>query len=97
MIKKTIICNLILINAAILIIIIFLELLTRTYINNGMNYNLEMMKYSKSLKIKSKNFSVENNDKFIDSITVLREYEENSLWVTKEDSHANDKAQRIIG
>ena len=53
MIKKTIIFNLILINASILIIIIFLELLTGTYIDNGMNYDLEMMKYSKYLKIKS--------------------------------------------
>ena len=43
-----------------------------------------------------KRFSKNNNIDFINSIEVLNKYEEEELWVTKEDPHANDKAHKII-
>ncbi len=41
-------------------------------------------------------FALKNNIKFINSINVLKDFDEESLWVTKQDSHANDKAHDLI-
>tara|TARA_Y100001970_G_scaffold241897_1_gene305846 strand:- start:834 stop:1763 length:930 start_codon:yes stop_codon:yes gene_type:complete len=43
-----------------------------------------------------KEFSNNNNIKFINSYETLKNYNENDLWVTKADSHANDNAHKII-
>ena len=41
-------------------------------------------------------FSKENKIEFINSHEVLRNYDEKSLWVTNQDSHANNKAHELI-
>ena len=43
-----------------------------------------------------KEFSNNNDIKFINSHEALINYNESDLWVTKADSHANDKAHKII-
>lgn len=43
-----------------------------------------------------KDFAIENNIIFIDSYDALKMYNEESLWVTRLDPHANDKAHEII-
>ena len=43
-----------------------------------------------------KEFSNNNDIKFINSHEALINYKESDLWVTKADSHANDKAHKII-
>jgi len=43
-----------------------------------------------------KEFSNNNNIKFINSYETLKNYNETDLWVTKADSHANDNAHKII-
>ena len=52
-------------------------------------------KYNKQIKI-LENFSKQNKIKFINSLDVLQNYEDETLWVTKEDSHYNDKAHLLI-
>ena len=58
MIKKKITQNLILICISLILMLLFLEILIRSIVDNGMNYDIEMMKYSKTLKIKSENLRV---------------------------------------
>lgn len=58
MLKKKINQNFILISASLLLIIFTLEIFVRLIIDNGMNYDLEMMKYSKTLKLKSRDANV---------------------------------------
>ena len=41
-------------------------------------------------------FAKNNDIQFINSLDLLKFYNEESLWVTKKDSHANDKAHKII-
>lgn len=43
-----------------------------------------------------KNFADSKNIPFLNSHYALKEYNEESLWVTKLDPHANDKAHKII-
>ena len=43
-----------------------------------------------------KNFSKENDIIFIDSYDILKNHAEETLWVSNEDSHANDKAHLLI-
>ena len=43
-----------------------------------------------------KNFSKENDIIFIDSYDILKNHAEETLWVSNEDTHANDKAQLLI-
>ena len=52
-------------------------------------------KYNKQIKI-LENFSKQNKIKFINSLDVLQNYEDGTLWVTKEDSHYNDKAHLLV-
>ena len=52
-------------------------------------------KYNKQIKI-LENFSKQNKIKFINSLDILQNYEDKTLWVTKEDSHYNDKAHLLI-
>ena len=52
-------------------------------------------KYNKQIKI-LENFSKQNEIKFINSLDVLKNYEDETLWVTKEDSHYNDKAHLLV-
>ena len=52
-------------------------------------------KYNKQIKI-LENFSKQNEIKFINSLDVLQNYEDETLWVTKEDSHYNDKAHLVV-
>ena len=52
-------------------------------------------KYNKQIKI-LENFSKQNEIKFINSLDVLQNYEDETLWVTKEDSHYNDKAHLLV-
>tara|TARA_B100000780_G_scaffold208300_1_gene148475 strand:+ start:7062 stop:7985 length:924 start_codon:yes stop_codon:yes gene_type:complete len=42
------------------------------------------------------NFASKNNIEFINSIDILKKFDESSLWVTKHDSHANDRAHDLI-
>ncbi|MDC0533534.1 SGNH/GDSL hydrolase family protein [Candidatus Pelagibacter sp.] len=58
--------------------------------------NLKNYKFKNETKI-IKNFSDINEIIFIDSFDVLKNYDEETLWVTIEDSHANEKAHDIIG
>ena len=58
MIKKKITQNLILICISLILMVLFLEIFIRSIVDNGMNYDIEMMKYSKTLKIKSENLKV---------------------------------------
>ena len=57
--------------------------------------NLKSYKFSKQTQI-IKKFSEENEIIFIDSYDILNNYPEETLWVSKEDSHANDKAHLLI-
>ena len=41
-------------------------------------------------------YSKQNGIKFINSLDILQNYEDNTLWVTKEDSHYNDKAHLLV-
>jgi len=52
-------------------------------------------KYNKQIKI-LENFSKQNKIKFINSLDILQNYKAESLWVTKEDSHYNDKAHLVV-
>ena len=52
MIKKKFISNFLLFSISILTIVGILEIFVRIIVDNGMNYNLEMMKYSNELKKK---------------------------------------------
>ena len=52
MIKKKFILNFLLFSVSILIIVGILETFVRIIVDDGMNYNLEMMKYSNELKKK---------------------------------------------
>jgi len=58
--------------------------------------NLKNYKFKNETKI-IKNFSDINEIIFIDSFDVLKNYDEETLWVTIEDSHANEKAHDLIG
>ena len=57
--------------------------------------NLKNYKFSSETQI-IKKFSKENGIMFIDSYDILKNYPEETLWVTKKDSHANDKAHLLI-
>ena len=57
--------------------------------------NLKKYKFESETKI-IKNFSEVNGIKFIDSFEILKNHQEETLWVTKYDSHANDKAHLLI-
>ena len=57
--------------------------------------NLKEYKFKPETKI-IENFSEVNGIKFIDSFEILKNYQEETLWVTKYDSHANDKAHLLI-
>lgn len=57
--------------------------------------NLVNYKFSSETQI-IKNFSKENNIMFIDSYDILKNHAEETLWVSNEDTHANDKAQLLI-
>jgi hypothetical protein len=57
--------------------------------------NLINYKFSLETQI-IKNFSKENNIMFIDSYDILKNHAEETLWVSNEDSHANDKAHLLI-
>ena len=57
--------------------------------------NLKNYKFSYETKI-IKEFAEENDIVFYDSFNVLKKFESNKLWVTKEDPHANDLAHKII-
>ena len=59
-------------------------------LRNLMNY-----KFSSETQI-IKNFSKENNIMFIDSYDILKNHAEETLWVSNEDTHANDKAHLLI-
>ena len=52
-------------------------------------------KFSSETRI-IKNFSKENDIIFIDSYDILKNHAEETLWVSNEDSHANDKAHLLI-
>ncbi len=43
-----------------------------------------------------KEFSSKNSINFVDSLSVLKNYDEKDLWVTELDPHANDFAHKII-
>ena len=43
-----------------------------------------------------KEYAIKNNITFFNSFENLKNYNEKSLWITFEDSHANDKAHSII-
>ena len=57
--------------------------------------NLINYKFSSETRI-IKNFSKENDIIFIDSYDILKNHAEETLWVSNEDSHANDKAHLLI-
>ena len=57
--------------------------------------DLDDYKFKKETLI-IKDFATKNNIIFIDSHDALKMYNEESLWVTKLDPHANDKAHEII-
>ena len=57
--------------------------------------NLIKYKFS-SQTLMIKNFSKENNIMFVDSYDILKNHAEETLWVSTEDSHANDKAHLLI-
>ena len=52
-------------------------------------------KFNKQIEI-MESYSKQNGIKFINSLDILQNYEDNTLWVTKEDSHYNDKAHLLI-
>ena len=55
-----------------------------------------MHKINKWYKLIIKNFSKENDIIFIDSYDILKNHAEETLWVSNEDTHANDKAHLLI-
>ena len=57
--------------------------------------NLISYKFSSETRI-IKNFSKENDIIFIDSYDILKNHAEETLWVSNEDTHANDKAHLLI-
>jgi len=57
--------------------------------------DLDNYKFKKETLI-IKDFAIKNNIIFIDSHDTLKMYNEESLWVTRLDPHANDKAHEII-
>ena len=57
--------------------------------------NLINYKFSSETRI-IKNFSKENDIIFIDSYDILKNHAEETLWVSNEDTHANDKAHLLI-
>ncbi len=57
--------------------------------------NLKNYQFEKETN-KLKNFAKKNNIMFINSQKVLMNFEEEELWVSPSDSHANDKAHKII-
>lgn len=57
--------------------------------------NLKNYKFFAQTQI-IENFSRKNGIIFIDSYEILNTHPEETLWVTKEDSHANDKAHLLI-
>ncbi len=57
--------------------------------------DLDDYKFKKETLI-IKDFAIKNNIIFIDSHDALKMYNEESLWVTRLDPHANDKAHEII-
>ena len=57
--------------------------------------NMKNYKFNKQIEI-MENFSKQNGIKFINGLDILQNYEDNTLWVTKEDSHYNDKAHLLI-
>ena len=57
--------------------------------------DLDNYKFKKETLI-IKDFAIKNNIIFIDSHDALKMYNEESLWVTRLDPHANDKAHEII-
>ena len=44
-----------------------------------------------------KNFLLKNKIKFIDGLNYLQNKEEKTLWVSVKDTHANEKAHKMIG
>ncbi len=57
--------------------------------------NLKNYKFDKQTNI-IKNFAEKNNINYVNSFSVLKKYDEEDLWVTKLDPHANDLAHKII-
>tara|TARA_A100001011_G_C14292667_1_gene836948 strand:- start:1282 stop:2133 length:852 start_codon:yes stop_codon:yes gene_type:complete len=57
--------------------------------------NLKDYRFNKETNI-IKDFANKNDIYFLDSIIVLKNYNEKDLWVTKLDPHANDNAHKII-
>ena len=57
--------------------------------------NMKNYKFNKQIEI-MESFSKQNGIKFINGLDILQNYEDNTLWVTKEDSHYNDKAHLLI-
>ena len=64
-------------------------------------HNIPELRDLKNYKFKKetnliKDYAMKNKIIFLDSFENLKNYNEESLWVTFEDSHANDKAHSII-
>jgi lipoate synthase len=58
--------------------------------------DLDNYKFNKETKL-IENFAKKYDIKFINSHIILKQYEEEKLWVTVKDPHANDFAHKIIG
>jgi hypothetical protein len=58
--------------------------------------DLDSYKFNKETKL-IENFAKKYGIKFINSHIILKQYEEEKLWVTVKDPHANDFAHKIIG
>ena len=59
-------------------------------------YDLKNYAFVKQTE-KLKSFAIKNNINFLDSIKSLKRYNEEDLWVSNSDTHANNKAHEIIG
>ena len=57
--------------------------------------DLKNYKFLKETKI-IRNFSDQNDIMFIDSFDILKNHPEETLMVSKEDAHSNDKAHLLI-
>ena len=57
--------------------------------------NLNKYRFLKETNL-IENFALSNNIEFINSHLTLKNYNASDLWVTKLDSHANDKAHKIM-
>ena len=57
--------------------------------------DLKNYKFLKETEI-IRNFSKKNDIMFIDSFDILKNYKAETLMVSKEDAHANDKAHLLI-